>query len=70
MPLALSYLSNLAPAGQSACLLHPSGKLSFVEWVILVDAEVAHPRAWTRRGGFDQVTCPQKKATLTYFVKQ
>src|SRR5207244_726641 len=29
-------------AGQLAGLLHPSGKLSFVELVVLVDVEVAH----------------------------
>src|SRR5438132_2862839 len=29
-------------AGQLAGLLHPSGELSFVELVVLVDVEVAH----------------------------
>jgi len=29
-------------AGQFAGLLHPSGELSFVELVVLVDVEVAH----------------------------
>ena len=29
-------------AGQKARLLHPSGELSFVELVVLVDVEVAH----------------------------
>jgi hypothetical protein len=34
-------MSGFAPAGQFAGLLHPSGELSFVELVVLVDVEVA-----------------------------
>ena len=37
-----SQLSGLAPAGQLAGLLHPSGELSFVELIVLMDVEVAH----------------------------
>ncbi len=38
-------------AGQLAGLLHPSGELSFVELVVLVDVEVAHVLLLGRAGG-------------------
>src|SRR5437870_8545359 len=38
-------------AGQLAGLLHPSGELSFVELVVLVDVEVAHFLLFGLAGG-------------------
>jgi hypothetical protein len=57
-------------AGQLAGLLHPSGELSFVELVDLVDVEVAHFLLLGLAGGRGRSDVPRKKATLTYFVKQ
>jgi len=51
-------------------LLHPSGELSFVELVVLVDVEVAHFSCLDSAGGRGRSDAPRKKATLTYFVKQ
>jgi len=36
------HLSGLAPAGPLTGLIHPSGKLSFVELLVLVNVEAAH----------------------------
>src|SRR6266566_2458484 len=44
-------LSGLAPAGQFAGLLHPSGELSFIELVVLVDVQVARVLALGLAGG-------------------
>jgi hypothetical protein len=57
-------------AGQLAGLLHPSGELSFVELVVLMDVEVARVLALGLAGGTGRSDVPRKKATLTYFVKQ
>src|SRR5882757_3464680 len=53
-PFEMCGLRN--PAWQLAGLLHPSGELSFVDLVVLVDVEVAHflllglaGREWTQR---------------------
>src|SRR5438874_12281195 len=39
---SLDYRRSHSFAGQLAGLLHPSGELSFVERVVLMDVEVAH----------------------------
>ena len=57
-------------AGQLAGLLHPSGELSFVELVVLMDVEVARSLSLDSPGGTGRSDVPRKKATLTYFVKQ
>jgi len=55
-------LSGLAPAGQFAGLLHPSGELSFIELVVLVDVEVARVLALgLAGGGQDATTCRGRK---------
>src|SRR5205823_5803540 len=41
-PTHLATFPSHSLAGQLAGLLHPSGELSFVELVVLVDVEVAH----------------------------
>ena len=49
-------------AGQLAGLLHPSGKLSFVELVVLIDVEVANfLLRGLARGGEDAATCRGRK---------
>lgn len=57
-------------AGQLAGLLHPSGELSFVELVVLMDVEVARVLALGLAGGTGRSDAPRKKATFTCFVKQ
>ena len=57
-------------AGQKARLLHPSGELSFVELVVLMDVEVAHVLLLGRARGKRTQRRAAEKATFTYFVKQ
>ena len=56
-------------AGQLAGFLHPSGDLSFVELVVLVDVRIAHFFCLDSPGGIGRSEVPRKKATLTYFAK-
>ena len=66
----MTYCRSQSFAGQLAGLLHPSGELSFVELLVLVDVEVAHFLLLALAGGSGRSDVPQKKATLTYFVMQ
>jgi hypothetical protein len=50
---------------QLADLLHPSGELSLVELIVLVDVEVAHVLVLGLAGGDRRSDVPRKKATLT-----
>jgi hypothetical protein len=52
-------------AGQLAGLLHPSGELSFVELVGLMDVEVVRVLALGLAGGTGRSDVPRKKATAT-----
>ena len=51
-------------------MLHPSGDLSFVESVVLVDVKIAHFFLLGLAGGILLSDAQRKKATLTYFAKQ
>ena len=55
--------------GNLARLLHPGGELGFVEFVVLVDVEVAHVLLLGRAGRDGASDAPRKKATFMYFVK-
>jgi hypothetical protein len=66
----VSYCRSQSFAGQLAGLLHPSGELSFVELLVLVDVEEAHFLLLGLAGRSGRRDVPRKKATLTYFVMQ